>query len=301
VNNSLKEGKILYQSGHLHGEWPADVLLAKLDSLGAWRDSIPVKQKKAKKWLPAGLLLAVILFPVANGGLPHMVTGIRFADTFCKLLAWAGVISVIIAAIALVRFRLGKLDRDATAVLGPLVRCIGPDLAKGTKIRVKASLRPFTSSEFLVKMGEKYVKRGYKDCRDSFFKREVMSLECRLSDGTRLLTRMIEHTVKKVLKKKNPRGKWKTKTTYHRKIGLKVRLILDASRSQLTGQFRLPPDASIQVRQHPRGNLVLLSLSRTIAGTESLDARPLLTALLGIYGAVSPVQPNNPTPTGGAQ
>jgi hypothetical protein len=301
VNNPQNEVRSMYQTGRLHGEWPAEVLLDKVDALRAWRDSIPVKQKKAKRWLPAGLLLAVVLFPVAHGGLPHLLTGIRFADTLCKLAAWAGVITVIVSAIALFRFRAGKFDGDAAAVLGPLVRCIGPDLAKGTKIKVSASLRPFTAPEFLVKKGEKYAKRAYSDCRDSLFRREVVSLECRFSDGTRLLARMIEHTVEKVLKKKNPRGKWKTKTKYHRKIGLKVRLLLDANHSRLAGGFRLPADASIQVRQHPRGDLVLISASRTIAGTGGLDARPLLTFLMGAYGGVAPVQPNNSIPVGGTQ
>jgi hypothetical protein len=152
-----------------------------------------------------------------------------------------------------------------------------------------------------VRTGEKYSTARYPDCIDRFFKREILNLECRLRDGTRLQAGIVEHTVEKVHKKKNPRGKWKTKMKCRRKISFRARLLLDDGRCRLTGAPRLPAGTAVRVRRHPRGAVIFLSLRKYVADTQRMDAEPLLALLAGAYGAITPAPQNKPIPMGGTQ
>lgn len=300
MKNAMGEAQGFYNSGHLKGEWPANELLARVEALEEYRKSIPAKRKRTRRWLILSIIAAIVFYLLEDWQ-SYLLPGARFAGVLCTVAMYAAIISSIVAIVMLIRLYLRKCDGDAAAVLGPFLRCIGPDLAKGNPVKVNASLKPPAASDFLVKTGEKYVKGYYQDCVDRFFKREIVNLQCRLSDGTRLLAGITEHGVEKTLKKKNPRGKWKTKKRYRRKIAFRARLVLDESRSRLTGVFKLPPDTIVEVRKHPRGALVFLSLRKMFTETERLDAGPLLAALAGAYVAVTPAKPNEPISSGGVQ
>ncbi len=294
--NLLREGKELYSAGRLHGAWPAKELLLKIEALGVWRNSLPGKRKRMWLLLLGGIAAAIV-FTILRAVFPD--AGLFTA--LCSLVQLAGVIAVVVSIVMLIRLYRQKGDEDAAAVLGPLVRCIGPDLAKGGLLKVNASLLAPTHSDLLVRTGEKYATERYPECIDRFFKREILDLECRLRDGTRLQAGMVEHTVEKIHKKKNPRGKWKTKRKYRRKIDYRARLVLDDSRCRLTGSPRLPAGTSVRVRKHPRGAVIFLSLRKYPADTQRVDAGPLLALLSGAYGAITPAPPTEPIPTGGTQ
>jgi hypothetical protein len=242
-----------------------------------------------------GGIVAAIVFTILRAVFPD--AGLFTA--LCSLVRFAGVIAVVVSIVMLIRLYRLKGDEGAAAVLDPLVRCIDPDLAKGGLLKVNASLLPPTHSDLLVRTGEKYATERYPECFDRFFKRELLDLECRLRDGTRLQVGMVEHTVEKVHKKKNPRGKWKTKTKYRRKIDYRARLVLDESRCRLTGAPRLPAGTTVRVRRHPRGAMIFLSLRKYIAEKQRLDAGPLLALLAGAYGAITPAPRTEPGTTGG--
>ena len=174
----------------------------------------------------------------------------------------------------------------------------GPDLAKNSPVTLSAALRSPFEKDFLVKEGQKYSTFAYPECVDRFYKRPVLNIECRLLDGTRLMAGIVEHSMEKVLKKKNPRGKWKTKTKRRRKLGIRVRIQLDRTRTSLSGPFKLPSDAVVRVRPSPRGDVILLSLSRIVRDGESLSASPLLDLMAGAYKAVAPI-PGAQAPSGG--
>ena len=294
--NLLREGKELYSAGRLHGAWPAKELLLKIEALGVWRNSLPGKRKRMWLLLLGGIA-AAILFTILRAVFPE--AGLFTA--LCSLLRFACVTAIVVSIVMLIRLYRLKGDEDAAGVLGPLVRCIGPDLAKGGLLKVNASLLSPTHSDLLVRTGEKYATDRYPECFDRFFKREILDLECRLRDGTRLQAGMVEHTVEKVHKKKNPRGKWKTKRKYRRKIDIRARLVLDDNRCRLTGCPRLPAGTSVRVRKHPRGAVIFLSLRKYPAEKDRMEAGPLLALLAGVYGAITPVQQNEPIPTGGTQ
>lgn len=300
MRDPVQEGKDLYNAGRLHGAWPANELLARVEALEACRNSMPAKRKRM--WfLLLGGFLATVVFAILHSSLQNSGTVSNIIGMFCFLAMCAGMFTAIVSIVLLILLGLRKYDADASAVLGPLIRCLGPDLAKGALLKVSASLKPPTDSALLVRTGDKYSTAKYPNCVDSFFKREILDLECRLSDGTRLLAGMAEHTIEKVHKKKNPRGKWKTKKKTRRKIGIRVRLLLDESRCRLTDALRLPNGTSVRVRRHPRGALIFLSLTKILTEKQSLDARPLLAVLAGAYSAVTMVQQNEPNPPGGIQ
>jgi hypothetical protein len=244
-----------------------------------------------------GGIAAAIFFTILAAIFPHSGA----FGALCSVAQFAGVTAFVVAIVMLIRLYRLKCDEDAAAVLGPLVRCLGPDLAKGGLFKVNASLTPPTDSALLVRTGEKYSTARYPDCIDRFFKREILNLECRLRDGTRLQAGIVEHTVEKVHKKKNPRGKWKTKTKCRRKICFRARLVLDDGRCRLTGALKLPGGTTVRVRRHPRGAVIFLSLRKYVADTQRMDAGPLLALLAGTYGAITPAQQKEPSATGGIQ
>jgi len=294
VRDPIREGKELYKAGSLHGEWPANELLARVEAIRAYGESIPVKRKRMVLLLIGGIV-AVIVFAILCSWLDSALVA-----TICFVGVCAGIIAFVAAIVMLIRGP-RRCDQDAAAVLGPLALCIGPDLAKGSLLKVSASLKAPTAPDLLVETGKKYSTANYQECIDRFFKREILNLECRLSDGTRLLADIAEHTVEKILKKKNPRGKWKTKKKYRRRIGFRVRLQLDESRCRLTGEFKLPVDTSVRVRKHPRGPSIFLSLKKYVTEKQHLDAGPLLAVLAGAYNAVTPMQQSKLIPPGGKQ
>lgn len=296
----IQEGKDLYSAGRLHGTWPAAELLNKIDALRAYRGSIPPKQKKMWFLLVVSLLATILFFILWLSYPPSsMRLSIGMFSFFAML---AGLIAFVAAIVALVR--LGSIktyDDDAAAVLDPLIRCIGPDLAKGGMIKVKANLKQPTSSDLLTGTDKLGATAHSPECTLRLFKREIVDVECRLSDGTRLLAGIAEHTVQKILTKKNPRGKRKTKTKLRRKIGIRVRLILDNTRCQLKGDFKLPNGTAVRVRRHERGSLISLFLQNFLTEQQKLDAAPLLAILAGVYGAVTPTPQSEPIPPGGKQ
>jgi hypothetical protein len=286
----------LYGVGRLHGVWPAKEVLNTIEALDAWRKSLPAKRKRLWLLLLGGIAVAVV-FTILRAIFAHWGT----FGALCSLAQLAGVTAVVVSIVMLIRLYRSKCDEDAAAVLGPLVRCIGPDLAKGGLLKVSASLLSPTDAHLLVRTGDTYSTERYPDCIDRFFKREILNLECRLRDGTRLQAGIVEHTVEKTHKKKNPRGKWKTKKKYRRKIGIRARLVLDDGRCRLTGAPRLPAGTTVRVRRRPRGAMIFLSLSRYVTEKQRVDAGPLLALLAGAYGAITPVRQNEPISTGGTQ
>ena len=300
MGTRIGDARGLYKSGYLKGEWPGNELLAGVGALERYRTTVPLKRKRTRRLLILSVVASVVLYLLEDWR-AYLAPGAHVVGILCSAAMYAAVISSIVAVVMLIRLYTIKCDGDAAAVLGPFLRCLGPDLAKGAPVRVKASLKAATASDFLVKAGEKYVKGYYQDCVDRLFKREVVEVECRLSDGTRLTAGIAGHTMEKILKKKNPRGRWKTKKRYRRKIAFKARILLDESRLRLTGKFRLPGDTSVRVRRHPRGTMVLLSWRKNLAETEHLDAGPLLAVLAGAYAAVTPVKQNEQNPSGGVQ
>jgi hypothetical protein len=296
MRDPVREGKSLYSAGRLHGVWPAKEVLARVEALDAWRKWQPARRKRMWLLLLGGFAAAIV-FTILRAVFPPSGA----FGSLCSLAQLAGVIAVVVSIVMLIRLYRLKCDEDAAVVLGPLVRCIGPDLAKGGLLKVNASLSPPTGPDLLVRTGEKYSTARYPECIDRFFKREILNLECRLRDGTRLQAGIVEHTVEKMHKKKNPRGKWKTKTKCRRKICIRARLVLDDSRCRFTGAPRLPAGTAVRVRRHPRGAVIFLSLRKYVTDTQRMDAGLLLALLAGAYGAITPAPQNESIPTGGTQ
>jgi len=300
MGNPMGDARNLYRSGYLKGEWTGNDLGAGVEALEDFRKSVPLRRKRMRRLLILSVIASVVFYLLEDWR-AYLMPGAHAAGILCSALMYCAIISSVVTLVMLIRLYRIKCDGDAAAVLGPFLRCIVPDLAKGAPVRVKASLKASTASDFLIKTGEKYTKGYYQDCVDRFFRREVVDLECRLSDGTRLMAGIAEHTVERTLKKKNPRGRWKTKKRYRRKIMFRARILLNEGRSRLTGAFRLPAETSVRVRRHPRGTMVLLSLRKILAETERLDAGPLLALLAGAYAAVTPAGQDEQKPSGGAE
>jgi hypothetical protein len=284
---SIDKGKELYAAGTLHGQWSAPEILDIAGSLKAFRDSLKPKLKKTR--------LAIIIFVISA-----VVFGVL---TFVWSFFWAifllaSVALAVLFIIKAVRSNDSRFDPDAESLLTPLFSCIGPDLAKNSAITLSASLRSPFEKEFLINEGQKYSTSAYPECVDRLYKRPVLNFECRLLDGTRLMAGIVEHSMEKVLKKKNARGKWKTKKKYRRKLSIRVRIQLDRTRTSLTGQFKLPSDALARIRHSPRGDVILLSLRRVVKDTKPLNPSALLDLMAGAYRAISP-EPAEQTESGG--
>ncbi len=284
---SIDKGKELYSAGKLHGQWSAQEVLDMAGSLKAFRDSLKPKLKKTR--------LRIVIFIISS-----VIFGVlSFAWSFFWLIfLLASIALAVIFIVKAVKFNDDRFNPDAESILTPLFSCIGPDLAKNSSVTLSASLRSPFDKEFLVKEGQKYSTFAYPECIDRFYKRPVLNLECRLLDGTRLLAGIVEHSMEKVLKKKNPRGKWKTKKKYRRKLSIRVRIQLDRTRTSLTGQFKLPSEALARVRHSPRGDVILLSLRRVVKDTAPLNASALLDLMAGAYRAVAPQTAEQTQPGG---
>lgn len=290
-----QEGKQLYGAGRLRGVWRQADLLTRLQALEIFRKTLASKRKHAWIWLGCGIG-AVIIVSIARSFIPWDVTPLVLAG---RLVLYGCLISVVVAIVRLAQLRKTSCDEDATAVLAPLARCLGPDLAPDASLKVDASLKLPTDASLKVGNGPTYSTPTYYKCVDNFFKREILSLACRLRDGTRVVIAMNEQTIEKVLRKKTARGKYKTKTKLRRKITIKARLMLDESRCRLTGNVRLPAGALLDVRQHPRGTRILLTVRKILSSTDRLDAGPILAALAGVYEGISAPQRKSTAATGG--
>jgi hypothetical protein len=283
-------------SEDLEGTWPASELLARLEGLDAQGKSL--QAKKTRMWrLLAGSFVVAVVFEILRSVLAHKGIG-YYIGIVSPYLIFGGILGIILSLVMLFLLRSRKYDKDAVTVLMPLVRCIAPDLAKGSGLKVRASFKPPTHAAFRVGDEKKYTSGKNKKCFDRFFQREIFTVECHLGDGTRLQAGMTEHTLEKEAQRKNSRGKLKIKKKLRRKIRTRVRFLLNEARCRLTGTIKVPAGAEIRVRQHPRGTLISLAMRQELTSTQPLDAGPLLSLLSGSYAAVTTTQPTQRNPAG---
>jgi len=76
VKDPIGEGKELYSAGRLHGEWPADELLARIETMRVFRESLPVKKRKMRRLLIAGIVAAIV-FAILCAALPGAAADAR--------------------------------------------------------------------------------------------------------------------------------------------------------------------------------------------------------------------------------
>lgn len=221
ANSMVAEKKI-------SGQWPLSQLFSIFDTLTQYDVQLEAKVAKFKKLATIGFIGVFISFFLT-------ILGANVNPTVLVLAILLLLISLVVGIVGLVlKSRCGKLDLqdDFRKYVRPLLESLQDDLKKDTPVSLELSLDPVEKKQFSKGKSDNYSVGVYHSCCDYYFERDFLNVKLRLNDGNRLMLTGTELLIKTSKTKRNPRGKYKTKTTYKKRVTFDVRLSVDFEKFQ---------------------------------------------------------------------
>ncbi|PYQ50643.1 MAG: hypothetical protein DMF59_10365 [Acidobacteria bacterium] len=201
------EQQRLAQSMLINVNRPIDDVLALLRGLSALDQELTARRKNASKILGVSIVIVFIGLILAR----KSFGGAHFAHYIVVALTVAAVIAAIASAVMYKRLKKADLTDDLTNSAIPFLTLLREDMNSGGTIHVKIDLRSAAINEKKVKENRPKDPRFTKII-ESFFVNPWFSGNVVLADGTRLDWEVIDKLLQRVRTKRNPRGKYKTKT-----------------------------------------------------------------------------------------
>lgn len=250
---------------------PVDELLALLKPIAAC-DTVANKSQTKFGCTSAVLFVVafVALFFLANFGIAAMIAG--------ELLL-AG------AAVATLAFWIWLRGIDVSNNLRgfviPVLALFREDIDPKSPVHLRLDLRKPNDASKKVSESDAYKKGVYHKIIDTTYADPWMTAEAALTDGTKLWWSVTDRIRERKKTKRNPRGKYKTKTKYRKiteldvQVGLRTRTYAIAGDGVTTDGKR----SKVEVQRSVRSESL-----------EPIDPRALIDAVTDVYRAARPAK-----------
>ncbi len=257
----------------LSGQWPLTQLLSILQALSEHDVMIEAKRASNTKRLMfavIGLVVGIILVFFVRDSWP---------DLFFLPLALVVilVIGIIWGAILSMKYSRSDLPNEFREYLQPFLENLQDDIKPDSPVGVELMMSPVEKKEFGKGKSDKYSVGVYHSCYDHYFERDFLGLKLRLTDGNRLLLSGKELLIKTSKTKRNPRGKYKTKTKYKKRVTFDVRIIASSDAFQAKP---LPQEGEPKLyAKETNGNMVVgMKFTEKLKGDpKTMIPNPLVT------------------------
>lgn len=255
---------------------PIDELLALLRPL-ARCDAVADKARKSLG-CTAGialvvLIVAVILFSnIGWGALTIAVAALLLATLigFTALWSWTRGIDV---------------SNNFRSFALPVLTVLREDFASDAPVHVTLDLRSPTDSSKLQRQSDPYKRGVYHKIIDKFFVDPWMSAEALLVDGTKLSWSVTDRIRERSKTKRNPRGKYKSKTKITKKSYLEVEVGL---RNKLYEVQNAPANAD--VKSDDKRTRVRVAHEVRSVSIDPIEPRALIDLVADVYGRTKPAK-----------
>jgi len=178
-----------------------------------------------------------------------------------------------------------KIDvsNNCRQFLVPVLSVFREDIDATKPMHLRIDLSSPTAKTKMQSESAPYASGIYHKVIDSKYLDPWMSAEAMLVDGTKLSWRITDSILERKKTKRNPRGKYKTKTKYKKKTDLEVKLGLRSKAYDLVNV-----DATVETQ----GKRNVVEMERTIVtmSLDPLDPRALIDLVAEVYRSAKPAQ-----------
>lgn len=159
----------------------------------------------------------------------------------------------------------------------PVLTLFREDIDSRQPFHVKLDLRPPLAKEKKTGESAPYKRGAYHKVIDSTYVDHWMTAEGVLREGTRLWWSITDSIRERRKTKKNPRGKYKSKTKYTKKTKIEVEVGLQKSSYELHG------NAGDRVKAGDKRNAVQIARRQRADSLDSIPPRALIDIITGVY------------------
>lgn len=261
------------------GAWTLKRLLYLLDALAKY--DIQVEKKKNKS---GG---AMALFVVAS-----IATGIIWAVVEYDPFAYVAVVFALLFVFFLISYKAySKKDipNDFREYLIPLLRLLSGDIEERSKIALNMDIEQLQNKKYSMGVKSWPPKAPYNKITSERFERPLVTMAIHLRDGNRLLMERFESLTVITKKKKNPRGKTKTKEKYKRRVFTRMKLAVNGRVYAVRKNFTNP--AGAQVSAKAGKNRITIDMKLAEKGGLDVAMKPdsSIKQMAFLYSCIAPI------------
>ncbi|MFC1849821.1 hypothetical protein ACFL27_06395 [candidate division CSSED10-310 bacterium] len=276
----------LLDAKRMQGEWPLTRINYFISQLTEY-DLVIEKKAKVYTGLTAGSFIGAFIFIFVAAFLENWKVAL-----IIPVLIVVGIITLIIT------MKYSKLDlrNEFREFLAPLLDNLKEDIKPESDISLDLHLTSVEDKAFFQGKSDKYSKGVYHKCYDHIYERDLLTMSLPLIDGNRLALSGHEYLIKSVKTKRNPRGKYKTKTKYKKKVMFDIRLRINPDKFQikkLPDEGKGPLKRTVSVKGGQAGKTLRLQFTSKVGGgleDPVPDWKITLEQIVYLYSFLSPLQ-----------
>jgi hypothetical protein len=247
---------------------PIDEILALLRPLAACDKVADKSRTKMGCSFGIGIVLSIVLLIVLSNVGWSAVT----------LLVLAVFVAVVIGLGVLYFFtRRIDLSNNFRSFSLPVLSLMREDFDASKPVNLRMNLDPPTASSKKTAESAPYNKGVYHKIIDTTYVDPWMTVSAVLVDGTKLSWNVTDEIRERKKTKKNPRGKYKTKTKYRKKTDIEVEMAL------LKKAYSMTPSTDSALTSDAKRHKVSLERKVRSESLDPLDPRVLIDVVANVY------------------
>lgn len=266
----------------VRGAWTIKRLLYLLDSLAKYDRQVENGRKKSG-WAAGLSFAAAIISAIMWGALE--VDAIGYLPPVFTLLA-------VYFLISYKGYVKKDIPNDFREYLIPLLNLLSGDIKDRSRIALKLDIAQLQRKEYSKGVKTLPHNAPYYSITSERFERPLMTVAIHLRDGNRLLIERFEIVTVVTKKKKNPRGKYKTKEKYKRRVVTSMRLSVNPRAYAVQKNITAPSGAQVSAKAGARR----IAIDMKFAEKGGLDvgrrAGPTISQIAFLYSCIAPVKRN---------
>lgn len=271
VNTAIESRKV-------KGAWTLKRLLYLLDMLEKYDTQVEKKQGRSG-WAAALCCLAAI------------VDGIIWIISEIDSVGYMALVFALLFSYFLISYRgyvKKDLPDDFRKYLIPLLKLLSADIKERSKIALKLDIAQLRIKEYSAGVVTLPVKAPYYNITSEMFARPLMTMAIQLRDGNRLLMERSESLTVVTKKKKNPRGKIKTKEKIKKRVLTRLKLAVNPRVYSVRKTFN--PPAGVQVAAKAGARRITIDMRYAEKGWLDIGMKPgsSIKQIAFLYSCIAP-------------
>lgn len=184
------------------------------------------------------------------------------------------------------------LSNDFRAYLIPLLKLLSADIKDRSKIAVNMDIAQLRRKEYSAGLKTLPHSAPYYKITSELFERPLMTVAIHLQDGNRILMERFESLTVVTKKKKNPRGKIKTKEKTKRRVLSRIRLVVNPRIYSVRKTIAAPAGTLVSAKTGAKR--VTLDMRFAEKGGLDVGMKPGLSIrqIAFLYSCIAPVKRN---------